>query len=161
MHSMNNIKCENTMNTFLALDKGEHIPLKVSLHLIFCAKCRTQVRLLTRAEHLAAYPLSRSASESDYSVAAVLKKIDEMKNTSIPNPITLRQWVVSGVLMILLMLSFGFSASDNSEELKIAFYLIFALIITVYCALFIGCNIDFFIKKINTSDFTLQNYRLL
>ncbi len=145
-------KCEEIMDTFLALDKDEHIPLKVSLHLLACSSCRTQVRLLTKAEHLAAVPLYQSVSETDSTIESVLKKINTSSAT--PNPISLRGWVVAGILMVLLMLCFGLYTS--TEELKIAFYLVFALIITIYCAMFIGCNIDFFIKKINTSDFSVQ-----
>ena len=160
---MKNIKeknCENIMDTFLALDKDEHIPLKVSLHLLSCPKCRTQVRMMTKAEHLAKVPLAQAVSESDSVITSVLKKIDTMKSTSTPNPISLRQWVVSGILMILLMLSFGLYTANSSEELKIAFYLVFALIITIYCSMFIGCNIDFFIKKINTQDFANRGFAI-
>ena len=160
MKNTNKKNCENIMDTFLSLDKDEHIPLKVSLHLLACPKCRTQVRMMTKAEHLAKVPLSQAVSESDSVIASVLKKIDTQKGYSTQNPISLRQWVVSGILMILLMLSFGLYTAESSEELKIAFYLVFALIITIYCAMFIGCNIDFFIKKINTQDFANRGFAL-
>ena len=160
MKNTNKKNCENIMDTFLSLDKDEHIPLKVSLHLLSCPKCRTQVRMMTKAEHLAKVPLSQAVNESDSVIASVLKKIDTQKGSSTPNPISLRQWIVSGILMILLMLSFGLYTAESSEELKIAFYLVFALIITIYCAMFIGCNIDFFIKKINTQDFSKTGFAI-
>mgnify|MGYP006916040561 CR=1 FL=1 len=151
---MKNEKCEKIMDTFLALDKDERLPLSVSLHLLACQHCRSQVRLLTRAEHLASVPLSFAVDEGDSSVAAILRKLSRQE--SVPNPISLRRWVVSGILMVILMLSFALYTADSSSELKIAFYLVFAMIITTYCAMFIGCNIDFFIKKINTQDFSLS-----
>lgn len=139
------------MNTFLALDKDERLPLAVSFHLLACPECRSQVRLLTRAEHIAATALSREAGEDDRAVFAIMQKAG-IGEKSLPNPISLKRWVVSGIAMVLLMLSFGLFAAESSSELKIAFYLVFALIITTYCAMFIGSNIDFFIKKISTSD---------
>ena len=42
---MKNEKCEKIMDTFLALDKDERLPLSVSLHLLACPHCRSQVRL--------------------------------------------------------------------------------------------------------------------
>ncbi len=150
---MKNIKCEKIMDEYLLLDKDSRLPLHLSLHLLSCPQCRSQVRLLTRAEHLAAFPLCTPALETDITIASVLKKIDAMKNTSVPNPISLKRWVVSGVLMVILMLSFFIFLAWLSPALKIAFCIVFALIITIYSALFIDSNIDFFIKKINTRDF--------
>ena len=44
--------CEERMNEFLMLDKNERIPLRVTLHLLKCAKCRSEVRLMTMAERV-------------------------------------------------------------------------------------------------------------
>ena len=122
---MKNEKCEKIMDTFLALDKDERLPLSVSLHLLACPHCRSQVRLLTRAEHLAYVPFSFAVDEGDSSVAAILRKLSRQE--SVPNPISLRRWVVSGILMVILMLSFALYTADSSSELKIAFYLVFAM----------------------------------
>ena len=42
--------CEKAFDDYLSLDKGERIPLPVTLHLFICPVCRTGVRKLTRAD---------------------------------------------------------------------------------------------------------------
>ncbi|MCR5607246.1 MAG: hypothetical protein K6F69_10590 [Treponema sp.] len=149
-------KCEEIMNTFMLLDKDEHIPLKVTAHLLCCKKCRSQVRLLTKAERITAAPLNIQTPITDKSLQNIMEKVNKLspswqKDTSVPNPITMKGWVVSGILMIILMLTFGLFTPREDSTLMIAFYLVFAAIITAYCAVFIGSNIDFFVKKISTT----------
>ena len=156
MNNDSDVKCNRIMDTFLLLDKDEHIPLNVTAHLLVCRKCRSQVRLLTRAEHLSALPLSIETPLTDTKLKSIMKKVHAMKrdwqkDESVPNPISMKGWVISGILMIILMLTFALFSRNNSV-LSLAFYLVFAMIITVYSALFIGSNIDFFIKKINTNN---------
>ncbi|MCR5724836.1 MAG: hypothetical protein K6G80_07120 [Treponema sp.] len=121
--------CERTMNRFLELDKGERLPLAVTLHLLWCRDCRTQVRLMTMAERVVS---GRSVHKM-----------------SLQKPVSLKKWIFGGVCMILFMLVFGRAADYfASEALWTAFALVFAAAVTAYCAIFVGCNMDFFVKKI-------------
>ena len=47
-------ECNRVMDIYLGLDKGERVPLNVTLHLLTCAKCRKQVKGLkkTSAPHV-------------------------------------------------------------------------------------------------------------
>ena len=112
---MNNEICEKNMDAFLSLDKYERIPLGVTLHLLTCKKCRTQVRYLTLAEKYASEPIRATPIR------------DALENIPV-KPVSMAKWVISGFLMIFLMVIFG-------------------VLVTVYCALFVGTNMDFFIKK--------------
>lgn len=138
------------MDRYLRLDKNQRLPFIMTLHLLACRKCRTQVRLLSLAEKVAAGPLKIPVPLDDTTITAVLKQI----GTTYPatrNPISLEKWIVSGILMIVFLLIFGVITNNaSSQELLIAFYLMFAVLVTGYCALFIGCNMDFFVKKIET-----------
>ena len=152
----NNNKCEEAMEKFMLLDKDEHIPLKITAHLLCCKKCRTQVRLLTKAEQITAQPLKIQTPLTDNSLQKLMERVNKLnptwqKDKSVPNPITMKGWVISGLLMIILMLTFGLFTPREDSTLMIAFYLVFAAIITAYCAVFIGSNIDFFVKKISTN----------
>uniref|UniRef100_UPI00388F6614 hypothetical protein n=1 Tax=Treponema sp. TaxID=166 RepID=UPI00388F6614 len=113
-----------------------HIPLKITFHLLTCKKCRTQVHYLSLAEKYASQPLHLSIKE----------KIENMD----VEPVSMTKWIVWGIIMILLMVTFGiFLNRLNITGFSIIFNLIFGSLITVYCALFVGTNIDFFIKKID------------
>jgi len=147
---MNTQTCDEMMNTFFSLDKNERYPLKLTLHLLACETCRTQVRLCTLAEKVSAEPLARPADED--AVSALIKKIKSASpDHNDVSPISLRRWIVSGIVMIFTMMCFAvLSPQTSGNYLQLAFYLVFAGAVTAYCALFITSNIDFFIKKIET-----------
>lgn len=134
---MKNEICEKTMDDFLALDKYEHIPLKVTLHLLTCKKCRSQVHYLTLAERYASEPIR----------TVPLK--EALENMQV-RPVSMTKWIIWGIVMILLMVTFGlFLNRFDKASFAIIFNVIFGILITVYCATFVGTNMDFFIKKID------------
>ncbi|MBQ0052548.1 MAG: hypothetical protein KBT11_10895 [Treponema sp.] len=148
---MNEKKCEQIMDKFLMLDKHEHIPIDVTVHLLTCQKCRTQVRYLTLAEKYTAEPLKISGPITDSRINAILSAINPKWTTDNfkLKPVSMVRWIVCGILMILFMLSFTiFAEKVSSEFFSTVFYIIFGLFVTAYCSLFIGANLDFFIKKI-------------
>ncbi len=123
-------KCEKTMDDFMMLDKNERLPIAITLHLLSCKKCRTQVRYLTLAEKY---------------TGEYLRPTAELQI----KPVSMAKWIVCGIVMIVFMLMFGaFSSKINNQNLITAFYLVFGLIVTAYCAVFMGQNLDFFVKKI-------------
>lgn len=126
------IRCEKMMDKFLMLDKHERIPIDVTLHLLRCKKCRSQVRYLTKAEKIASSTLKTSASRI--------------------KPVSMKKWIVCGILMMILMMSYTFSAAKFVNETANAFfYILFGFVVTAYCAIFIAANLDFFVKKIEKS----------
>ena len=132
---MKNDVCEKRMDEFLSLDKYERIPLKVTLHLLTCKKCRSQTRHLTLAERYASEPIHVSITE----------KLENME----VEPVSMRWWILLGVVMMLLLATFGvFLNRLDHNSFAIIFNVIFGVLVTVYCTLFIGTNMDFFVKKI-------------
>jgi hypothetical protein len=136
------------MNAFFELDKNERMPLSITIHLLSCKRCRTQVRLCTLAERVNAQPLLRPADRAE--LEALMQKL----NASMPvrkelHYISMRRWIALGVVMIMAMLFFPFVTSGTVQpSLNLAFYLVFAGVITAYCAFFVASNMDFFVKKI-------------
>lgn len=153
-HSENknkNAACEKIMDSYLTLDKNERIPLKITLHLLKCEKCRTQVRYLNMAEKIACAPVKIETPLTDKTINSIMRKINPEWTFPRKNPVSMTKWIVGGILMILFMLVFGiFSKVFVNEGFQIAFYLVFAGSVTAYCAIFVGCNLDCFIKKIET-----------
>ena len=124
------------MDDFLMLDKNERIPIKITLHLLKCKKCRSQVHYLTLSEKYAAEKLQ-------------YRPLTQMLENIPIKPVSMAKWIVSGILMIIMMVIFGlFLNRIDRAGFSIIFNLIFGLLVTAYCAIFVGTNIDFFIKKI-------------
>lgn len=148
-----NKKCEQEMKRFLELDKGQHLPLSITIHILKCKKCRSEIRHLTIAEKEASMSLTKAAddtAENNAQLEAIMSKVnpfwDVQKQKS---PVSLTGWIASGVAMILLMIAFGlYSKTVQSQFLNIAFYLVFSGVVMSYVGLFIAENMDFFIKLI-------------
>lgn len=144
-----NKKCEFYMNEFLKLDKNERLPLSLTLHLLFCKECRTTVRKFTLAEQACKLSINKPVDDFDPSVDSIMKAINPNYEVNDIPPLSMKRWVVSGILMIIAMLFFGITGTDSDSQLSVSFYLVFAGIVTAYCAMFVGCNMDFFVKHIN------------
>ena len=141
------------MNEFLMLDKNERIPLSLTLRLLCSKKLRTQVRLMTKAEKIAAKPLSVQVPVTDKSIDEVLKQISPKLTDSpeMKNPFPLSRWIIAGLAMTFMMIFFGIITRTSSDQIVVLpFYVLFATVFTTYCAFFVGCNMDFFVKKIET-----------
>lgn len=143
--------CEQTMNDYLALDKNERVPPRITRHLLVCGHCRARVRLLTRAEHTAAHMLAAPVPLSDPAIARIMQTVAPAWSEEKAQPVSMRGWIFGGILMIVFMLAFRlFRGAADNDTLLLAFYLFFALAVTAYCAIFVGTNLDFFIKKART-----------
>ena len=125
------------MDKYMELDKDERIPLYITLHLLRCSACRTQVRYLTIAQKLISIPETAKNNEK------------EVKYFENPNPVTMTKWIISGALLLLSVLLFAIVTKAFANAwLSIAFYIVFGLSVSAYCAIFVAHNLDFFIKKI-------------
>ncbi|MCR4939477.1 MAG: hypothetical protein K5930_05125 [Treponemataceae bacterium] len=145
--------CDSVMERFLMKDKNEILPLPVILHIITCKECRTMVRRMTVAEKVAKKGLAESMPDDNPALAAVMQKVSaiELASGRNPKPVNLAGWIVAGIIMIIAMMSFGIYTSPGtaSSLLIIAFYLVFALSVVIYCTAFVVSNLDFFVKKIS------------
>ncbi|NLM00232.1 MAG: hypothetical protein GX220_02115 [Treponema sp.] len=148
---MNETKCNKKMDLFYSLDKNENLPLQLSLHLLICKKCRSTVRALTEAEKSCAMPLQDMPNMNNETLLKIMQKIDsDYKYEDNIEPVSLKGWVIAGTILIMSLLFFTmFKNFALSSSLSIIIYLIYAIIVTVYCAFFIAVNLDFFIKQID------------
>lgn len=155
---MNFEKCTQIMTDYLALDRNEHVPLSITAHLLVCKKCRTEVRLLTMADKACTQPLSIPIPLNDETITSIMKAIipdyKGEQDFSL-GKVSLKRWVISGTLMIFAMLFFGINSYSHDPRIAILIYLIFAAVITVYLALFVASNMDFFVKKLENFQISL------
>lgn len=151
--------CDKMMDEFLMLDKHERIPLDVTLHLLKCKKCRTQIRYLSKAEKFASSPLKITVPVTNSKISEILKEANpawQTENLRI-KPVSMKKWIFCGILMIFLMATYPFSAAKLSGEImNTFFYIFFGIVVTAYCAIFIAANLDYFVKKTGSTNCTKQ-----
>ncbi len=145
--------CEKTINTFLELDRDEHLGLKTTIHLLTCKKCRTVVRLCTLAQRSSARPLRIPETITNDCVSQIVQKanptIELLKDSSVKS-ISMNRWILSGISLIIAIFIFSiFNRNTAGSELQITIYLCFSAFICAYCAFFVGSNLDFFVKQID------------
>lgn len=142
--------CNKMMEIYLSLDKGERVPLGVTLHFLACKNCRTQARLLRRAERSSVPDPCKQTALNDAAILAVMKKISA-KSGAKKNPISLSKWIIGGAAMVALFIVFSvFEKPGSNHPLTVYTYVELAALITAYCALFIRSNMEMFVKKTDT-----------
>ncbi|HKL85932.1 MAG TPA: hypothetical protein VJ861_06345 [Treponemataceae bacterium] len=159
--------CEKAFDRYLELDKNERVPLGVTLHLLRCPVCRTSVRALTRSEVFLASSLEESSVDFKVEDPIVAEALTRIKATGFlweappvqDKHVSLFRWIVSG-----LVLGGGFALVPSSSigiwsqgvfgtSFSIPFYLMCGMAITTWCGMFVGSNIDFFVKKFGIKRF--------
>ena len=147
-----NDKCEDFMNQYLMLDKGERVPLKLSLHLLCCKKCWEKIKLLKLAEKaIIPPPLNIEAPVTDASIQKIISQIHVQQKDRFYKPLPFAGWIIGGLLMIALLFSSLLSMQDiQNRSLSIWYALTIAGCVTVYSAVFVCSHIDLFIKKLST-----------
>lgn len=148
---MEHEKCEQIMNEYLMLDKGERVPFSLSLHLLSCKKCRKQIKMLEFAEKKAAEPLNIVTPVTDKTIQKVLDQIEPEAHSKFVRPLPIPCWIIGGIIMIcLLFSSMATTPFFHSRTLSLWYALTIAGCVTAYSAVFVFSNIDIFIKKIST-----------
>ncbi|MCR5764037.1 MAG: hypothetical protein K6G00_11720 [Treponema sp.] len=142
--------CDYYMDQYLSLDKGERLSVGLTLHLLLCPKCRSEVRALLKAERVLKKPLKIPVPIESDSITSVMKALDPSYNPQ-EHKVSFRQWIITGLFMILCVIILPILAIPVTEMIALLTYGMFALMIVVYCIAFIGSNLDFFIKKIETA----------
>ncbi len=142
--------CDFYMDMFFALDKNERLSFKLTKHLLFCKNCRSSVRKFSLLEKKCSKENLQKLPSQSKNVKDLMTRLDreyEIYNLQ-KEQVSLKAWVVIGILLIFSMLVFeplAFSVFPESMMFPIS--LIFAFGIITYCVVFVGTNMDFFIKK--------------
>jgi len=153
--------CEKAFDGYLALDKFEHVPVGITVHLLFCPTCRTAIRNLTRAETVLAKPFVSSFNTQrsiDPVVAAAIARIQGSglaynTDRTPEQRVSLQRWLICGAIMIAGFAFLPFSSMGQWSKAvfgtaySIPLFLLCGVAVTIYCMFFIATNIDFFVKK--------------
>ena len=148
-------KCRKYFNRFLAMDKNEILPLCVSLHLLTCVKCRTAVRSMTVAEDLLQQKMGENTRRTKPRTENPAEEAGLVySGTPVTGRVSLGKWIAGGFLLILCLAAFPFTypgqwaAKTFAVYFILPFYLLTGTAVAVYISVFIGSNMDFFVKKI-------------
>lgn len=156
------MKCSTAFERYLALDKHERVPLTLTFHLFRCPVCRAAVRQVSRVESLLSRPFATRSPKASLShdpvLAAAMEKIAAAGlvypvQEPVAKRVSLFRWFVVGVLLAggFVVLPFSASGVLMTEEfgtaLVVPFYILCGCAVTAYGGLFIGTNIDLFIKR--------------
>lgn len=146
-------KCNDYLEVFYGLDKHEHLPIKLSLHLLFCRKCRTTVRTLTKTEKLLSEKAMAPSRESSKTAASVLNAIENTNLDYHENKTSLRKWALSGTgLFACLLIMVPLLILKGQDFLSLVSTISFSAMICIWCSLFVGNNMDFFVKMSSKMD---------
>jgi len=156
--------CDKAFDRYLGLDKFESVPLRVTLHLLGCPSCRTAVRRLSRAERALAEPLAVHSVPETFNAPmdpAVRAAMERINGAGLAYPdtfgdkgkVSLSRWLISGVALAAGFAILPFSDVGAWSRLAfgtgylVSYFLVCGVTVTVWCGLFVGTNIDFFVKK--------------
>ena len=152
---MNNKKqtnCDNAMSEYLMLDKNQHLPFRLTFHLLKCSECRRKIKMLSEAEKHIASPLKIPCPVTDETIKNVMMSVDPAAYEKFKaRPVGLSHWIISGIVMIFMLVLSIYSTSEmQSPSLVLIYGLMTAFCVTLYCTVFVMSNVDFFVKKIST-----------
>lgn len=146
-----NAKCEEIMNQYLMLDKGEKVPFSLTLHILGCKKCRQQIKMLKMAEEKISAPLKIQAPVTDASIQKVISEVTPVIKDRFYKPLPVAGWIIGGLAMVALLVFAIYYTSDfHIRSLSVSYALTFAFCVIIYCGMFVFSHIDAFVKKIST-----------
>lgn len=140
----NKTDCTFVMDKFLELDKNEKFPLWMTKHFLTCEKCRANVRMFTQAERM----LRKDAvTQNPFSYATISEVKEKLyPGSTKPKKVPLFYWLVIGIILLICMIFFEVYINRFIPELQAYSFIFVAGIITTYTMLFIGFNLDLFVK---------------
>lgn len=139
--------CEYYMNQYLALDKGERLPCKLTTHILNCPSCRKEIKTFAHAEKIASEPIKIPAQVDVEEVRKIVAQIDPQYKANKPY-VSLGSWIFFGIFLLLAIFTFNI-LTIKSRVLIFTFYYSAAIALVAYTLSFFACNLDFFIKRLH------------
>lgn len=138
--------CDYYLDQFYSLDKQERIPLGLCVHLLCCSECRSIVRNLTHAEKMLSHGALQPSTNTE-TFSAVFKGIKDTNLEYRGEKISLRKWAVSGsILLLCIILMIPLLVLKGENTVFTASTISLSAFLCVWCGLFVGNNMDFFVK---------------
>ena len=145
--------CENFMEKFLLLDKNEILPLSMTFHLLFCEECRTIVRKFSKAEKLTYQMEQRDCKKnSENSIKNFEILLNVFKDDIKIHKVHLFNWISIGIILLICMVFCSIFLNRFIPQMQNVWFVFIAAVICTYCVIFVGMNMDFFVKLTDTNS---------
>ena len=139
------MKCEKIINTYLNQDDSRYSAFQVRLHILFCRKCRTEIKAM---QNIFVKARTNSPFIMPEDMADPVMRILFNSETFYEKNISSAKWFFPGAVIFSSI--FLVSYSDSFIWLKLQFggvlevpvYIVLGLIITFYSALYMGTHTD-------------------
>jgi hypothetical protein len=139
------MKCEKAIASFLNQDDSRYPLFFVRLHIVFCAKCREEIKSLQKIFINARTdsPFIMSEDLSSPVICAIFKSDMVYKKD-----ISSGKWLVTGAVIFSSIFLVSYSDSfiwlrgQFGSVLEVPLYMVLGLAITSYAALFIGTHLE-------------------
>lgn len=148
--------CREVTNKYFCLDKDERVPASVTLHLLFCKKCRTLIRNMSIAAESFPEEMSEFMPQNNPLFLKTMNQIEleELSETGKRfKTVSLIPWLAGAVIIIACFSFLPFTDVGRWAEkylgkiFIIQFISFFVLVLVCYILIFIDKNLDFFVKK--------------
>ena len=149
--------CDRAMDLFIVETDGEHIPFVHSVllrfHLQRCQKCAAEtMRLHWALSLMKSDSLPKAPDLSDPIMAAVRMEVAAQAVRAVDEdaaePVSTRNWLVGGLVIFASLAVFPLGRTSDwlvrllGSDLTFPIAVTLGIILTAYCALFIGSHLD-------------------
>ena len=151
------MKCDEIMEEYLRIERYERLPLRMVFHLLYCKKCRDNIKVMTLATHFSSDKIMRKASKTNLLYMKTMQQIMESGNVPLVKKssfalLSLSLWGVIGSAMLAIFLVIPstkigirfIEAFGNYFTLQFLFTVVSFL--TICTIIFIARNLNFFVK---------------
>jgi hypothetical protein len=130
--------------------------IQIDLHVFFCSACAAEIEQYESARTVMRNDFFPPSPRLEDSIMAKLKienEATEEESQCISGVPSLRGWVISGLILIISLVTafFGFDFKSLASESGMSFMLpmgiTIGIILTIYCALFIGSHLKEFSER--------------
>ncbi len=139
------MKCEKTIKDFLELDAYQRLTLPITLHILFCPKCKIEIiriqKLLESLHNASPFEMKEDLSQK------IMDEIQASEMTFHQQTSSLWYWMLACVIILFSILLMPFSEdlfwlqSYFGNTLAIPLHLIMGLLLSAYIGVFIAINI--------------------
>ena len=144
--------CEIYMEEYLALERNQRLPFKITWHLITCKDCRSKVRMLSEADKTCKKTSSEQTDIYNPTIQSILKQLNLPLEETTVKPLSLAPWFIGGLAIFVAIIFAVLGRWGESSQLGIYIYMTLATILVLYIAFFIFGHMDFFVKKFDTAE---------
>ncbi len=139
------MKCEEVIERFLGQEDGRYPAFFIRLHIVFCSRCRNEIRALqsifikaaTSSSYTMPYDATGEVMRSIFKSAIIYEK-----NISSVKWLFTGAVIFASIFLVSYSESFIWLRSHFGSGLEIPVYIVLGLIITFYSAMCIGSHMD-------------------